>query len=318
MNKIIIRKDPKMQYNKHPKTIWITGASSGIGQEFARQFARKGDCRLILTARRKDRLHALADSLSCPCRIEPADLSVPEECECLLAALSDETIDIFINNAGLGTCGNFLETDLEKERTMLRVNVEAMHILFKQVLCQMQKKKRGTIVNVASSAGLFPGGPFMASYYATKSYTVSLTLAVAEELRQKKSPVYVCALCPGPVNTEFNEHADVRFALPGISAERCVREAFAGMHKRKLILVPGFFMRLGCSLQKLLPNRILLPLVAKQQMKKQKPHTAGQHFRNRKRQPEPVQSQSCRDRRIDPDTGSNCQCDHQKLDRIDN
>ena len=72
MNKIIIRKDPKMQYNKHPKTIWITGASSGIGQEFARQFARKGDCRLILTARRKDRLHALADSLSCPCRIEPA------------------------------------------------------------------------------------------------------------------------------------------------------------------------------------------------------------------------------------------------------
>lgn len=188
MNKIIIRKDPKMQYNKHPKTIWITGASSGIGQEFARQFARKGDCRLILTARRKDRLHALADSLSCPCRIEPADLSVPEECERLLAALSGETIDIFINNAGLGTCGNFLETDLEKERTMLRVNVEAMHILFKQVLCQMQKKKRGTIVNVASSAGLFPGGPFMASYYATKSYTVSLTLAVAEELRQKKVP----------------------------------------------------------------------------------------------------------------------------------
>ena len=84
------------------------------------------------------------------------------------------------------------------------------------------------MLNVASSAGLLPGGPYMAGYYATKAYVVSLTRGVAEELRQQHSPVYVCALCPGPVDTEFNERADVVFALRGISPELCVEEAMRG------------------------------------------------------------------------------------------
>ena len=190
------------------KTVWITGASSGIGREFARRYARLG-FRLILTARRTDRLEALAAELTAKhstfCRILPADLEQESECARLCEALTDERIDIFINNAGFGVCGSFLETSGEKELSMAKVNVLAMHQLFKFAVKKMEAQGFGTVLNVASSAGLLPGGPYMAGYYATKAYVVSLTQGVAEELRQQHSPVYVCALCPGPVDTEFNE-----------------------------------------------------------------------------------------------------------------
>ena len=199
------------------KTVWITGASSGIGQEFARRYAKLG-FRLILTARRKDRLDALAAELSAkhaiPCRVLPADLASDAECDALCAALADERIDFFINNAGFGACGSFLETDPEKELSMLRVNVLAMHRLFKFVLKKMEAQGFGAILNVASSAGLLPGGPYMAGYYASKTYVVSLTRGVAEELREQHSPVYVCALCPGPVDTEFNAVSYTHLTLP--------------------------------------------------------------------------------------------------------
>ena len=122
----------------------------------------------------------------------------------LCEALTDERIDLFINNAGFGVCGSFLETSGEKELSMAKVNVLAMHQLFKFAVKKMETQGFGTVLNVASSAGLLPGGPYMAGYYATKAYVVSLTRGVAEELREQHSPVYVCALCPGPVDTEFN------------------------------------------------------------------------------------------------------------------
>lgn len=143
------------------KTVWITGASSGIGQEFARRYARLG-FRLILTARRKDRLDALAEELQnryhVPCRVLPADLERDVDCKALCTVLAAERIDLFINNAGFGTCGCFLDTDPEKELSMLRVNVLAMHRLFKFVLKKMDRQGSGTILNVASSAGLLPAG----------------------------------------------------------------------------------------------------------------------------------------------------------------
>ena len=223
------------------KTVWITGASSGIGREFARRYARLG-FRLILTARRTDRLEALAAELTAKhstfCRILPADLEQESECARLCEALADERIDIFINNAGFGVCGSFLETSGEKELSMAKVNVLAMHQLFKFAVKKMEAQGFGTVLNVASSAGLLPGGPYMAGYYATKAYVVSLTRGVAEELRQQHSPVYVCALCPGPVDTEFNERADVVFALRGISPELCVEEAMRGMLHHKTIVGP--------------------------------------------------------------------------------
>lgn len=249
------------------KTVWITGASSGIGREFAKAYAAMG-YRLILTARRRDRLEALADTLGVECRIVVADLSNEQECYKTCKILQEENVDIFINNAGFGTCGNFHKTELSKEVSMIGVNVVAMHILCKMVLQHMSKRGSGTILNVASSAGLLPGGPYMATYYATKSYVVSLTKGIAEELRLEGSKVYVCALCPGPVDTEFNENADVVFALKGISPEQCVAAALRGMDKRKSVIVPGTFVGLGAIFSKIVPDRILLPLIAGRQKKK--------------------------------------------------
>ena len=108
----------------------------------------------------------------------------------------------------------------------------------------------------------------MAGYYASKAYVVSLTRGVAEELRENRSPVYVCALCPGPVNTEFNDRAGVVFALKGITPEFCVEEALLGMMHHKTVIVPSAFMRLCTGAQKLLPTPLLMPIVARQQKKK--------------------------------------------------
>lgn len=253
------------------KTIWITGASSGIGREFARRYAAMG-CRLILTARRADRLQALAKELHAAhgtdCRIETADLSRTEECRRLCGVLADEHIDIFINNAGFGVCGSILETEEAREEEMIQVNVAAMARLFRAVVRKMHAQGGGTILNVASSAGLLPGGPYMAGYYASKAYVVSLTRGVARELQELHSPVYVCALCPGPVDTEFNDRAGVVFALRGITPEFCVQEAMHGMMHRRTIIVPSAFMRACTTAQKLLPASLLMPIVARQQKKK--------------------------------------------------
>lgn len=253
------------------KTVWITGASSGIGREFARRYAAMG-CRLILTARRADRLTALAEELNdahgTVCRILPADLADRADCDRLCAELAGERIDIFINNAGFGVCGSFLETSTEAELSMAKVNVLAMHQLCKFAVQKMQAQGFGTVLNVASSAGLLPGGPYMAGYYATKAYVVSLTRGVARELQELHSPVYVCALCPGPVDTEFNDRAGVVFALKGITPEFCVQEAMHGMMHRRIIIVPSAFMRACTTAQKLLPASLLMPIVARQQKKK--------------------------------------------------
>ena len=250
-----------------PKFAVITGASSGIGAEFARQLSARG-YNLLLVARRADRLEKLSDQLTTVCEIFTADLSKKSECLRLVKALEGRRVDLFINNAGFGVCGSLLETDPAKEEEMVQVNVAAMRRLFQFMLRRMQAQGGGTILNVASSAGLLPGGPYMAGYYASKAYVVSLTRGAAQELREKRSPVYVCALCPGPVNTEFNDRAGVVFALKGITPEFCVDEAIHGMLHHKTIIVPSAFMRLCTSAQKLLPTTLLMPIVARQQKKK--------------------------------------------------
>lgn len=246
----------------------ITGASSGLGAEFARQLAAQGYA-LLLVARRADRLRALAAALPAPCEVFPADLAQRSECERLLQALQGRRIDLFINNAGFGDCGDFLRTDLEKDLAMLDVNVRAVHILTKRVAQTMQRQGSGALLNVGSAAGLLPGGPYMAAYYATKAYVVSLTTALAEELRAQRSPVQVACLCPGPVDTEFNAVANVQFALPGISAAYCVRCALAGLRRGRTVIVPGPLVAAGTALSRLLPRRALLLLTARQQKRKQ-------------------------------------------------
>lgn len=245
----------------------ITGASSGIGMEFARRLSLEG-YPLILIARRRDRLEALRAELGTECLLLPADLARREDLIRLCEDLVGRKIDIFINNAGFGVSGSFLGTDLMREVSMVDVNVIAQHVLFKYVLHRMEAEGGGAILNVASSAGLFPAGPFMSGYYATKAYMASLTRGVAEELRQSGSPVYVGCLCPGPVNTEFNAVADVVFALPGISVEECVDSALRMMKKRKTVIIPEKELRALVFGQRFLPSALTVRITAAQQKRK--------------------------------------------------
>jgi len=245
----------------------ITGASSGIGLEFARRLSLEG-YPLILIARRRDRLEMLRRELGTECLLLPADLSRHEDLVRLCEDLVGRKIDIFINNAGFGVAGPFMGTDLLREVNMIDVNVTAQHVLFKYILHRMDAEGGGSILNVASSAGLFPAGPFMAGYYATKAYMTSLTRGVVEELRQAGSPVYVGCLCPGPVNTEFNDVASVSFALPGISAEECVDYALKMMAKKQVVIIPGRELQAAVFGQRFLPTALTVRITAAQQRKK--------------------------------------------------
>lgn len=250
-----------------PKFAVITGASSGIGAEFARQLSARG-YELMLVARREDRLRQLSAGLTTTCEIFPADLSKKSECLRLVKELQGRRVDLFINNAGFGDCGMFLDTDLDRELEMISVNVRAVHILTKQVARILCKQGHGALLNVGSCAGLMPAGPYMATYYATKAYVVSLTSAVAEELRRKNSAVYVGCLCPGPVNTEFNSVANVKFALRGITPEFCVRCALQEIRKHKTLIVPGRAVALGVTVGRFLPRPLYIKIAALQQKKK--------------------------------------------------
>lgn len=258
---------------KDVKENWavVTGATSGIGLEFAKQLALQR-YPLLLVARRKKRLHfiqrKLCERLGIPVETIAADLSTEEGRGLLKKWLEAHTVDIFINNAGFGLAGAFSETDLRREQEMIDVNVYAMHTLMKIALTEMRRRGEGMILNVASSAGLFPGGPYMAAYYATKAYVASLTQAVSEELRLEGSRIYVGALCPGPVDTEFNKVAEVQFALKGITAKACVRTALKGMKRRKTLIVPTLTLKGAVLAGRLLPKKQAVKLVAKQQVKK--------------------------------------------------
>ena len=245
----------------------ITGASSGIGTEFAKRLAKEG-YPLVLVARRRERLEELAKLLPTECKIMTADLSDMKECESLMQELCDIDIDIFINNAGFGYCGEVWNIENETELGMIDLNVKSLHLLTKLALDKMDKNDRGYILNVASSAGLLPAGPYMSTYYATKAYVTSFTRGVAEELRQKHSNIYIGCLCPGPVDTEFNKVANVEFALKGISAEYCANYAITQMFKKKVTIVPTFKMKAAVVLGKLIPVGLYVKIGAKQQKKK--------------------------------------------------
>lgn len=245
----------------------ITGASSGIGAEFSKRMAKEG-YRLVLVARRRERLEQLAQELDTECMILIADLSDVDECKRIMNELNSIDIDVFINNAGFGYCGETLTIENETELNMIDLNVKAMHLLTKLVLDKMIDKNAGYVLNVASSAGLLPAGPYMSAYYATKAYVTSFTRGVAEELRRKHSNVYIGCLCPGPVDTEFNKVANVEFALKGISANYCANYAITQMFKKKITIVPAFKMKALVVLARFIPSKLYIRIAAKQQRKK--------------------------------------------------
>ena len=245
----------------------ITGASAGIGACFAKRLAKEG-YPLVLVARREERLKELAKELHTECKIIVCDVSKTEECVRLMEKIKDLPIEIFINNAGFGDCGQLAKGSLNKQLDMIDVNVKAVHTLMKLALLQMETDNHGYILNVGSSAGLIPAGPYIATYYATKAYVVSLTQAVAKELKDAKSRIYVGCLCPGPVDTEFNSVANVKFALKGISAEYCANYAFDKMLQKKVIIIPTWYLKIALTLGRFLPRKLYVSIAEMQQKKK--------------------------------------------------
>jgi len=239
----------------------ITGASSGIGRDMARYLNELG-YDLIITARDETKLKILQDELENKNRgkvyIILADLSNTDECKKLYREVKEKfnKIDLLINNAGFGLFGEFINTNLSKEISMIDTNIKAVHILMKLFLKDMVEQNGGKILNVASIAGFMPG-PLMATYYATKNYIVRLSQAVRVELKKDKSKVTISVLCPGPVNTNFNNVADVKFNLKGLSSEKVARYAIDKTLKGKFIILPGITIKIARVLSKISPDNIV-------------------------------------------------------------
>ena len=246
----------------------ITGASSGIGKDIAKILSQKG-YELILVARDEEKLENTKQELGGKNNIEliTMDLSKEENCKTLADNVKD--IDLLVNNAGFGDCGSFEKTDLDKDIKMIETNVIAYHILTKLYLKEMIEKNSGKILNVASIAGFMPG-PLMATYYATKNYVVALTRAVRKELKKKKSNVKISLLCPGPVDTNFNKVANVKFKIPGLSSEKVAQYAIDKMLKNKFMILPGTLIKIGKAFSEITPD-IIKEEVAYHAQKRKRP-----------------------------------------------
>ena len=234
----------------------ITGASSGIGKEFARILASRG-WDLIIAARSTDKLNALKDELSnVNVRVITIDLSREQDAYDLYEHLQDEKIDFLINNAGFGAYGEFKDVPLELEMKLVHTNVCSLHILTKLFLQDMTARDSGAILNVGSMAG-FSAGPKMSSYYASKNYVVRLTEAIHEELRRSKSKVKVSVLCPGPVSTNFNDVANVSFSAKSLDARTVAEYALKKAEKGKMVIIPGRLMKTVKFFERLLSEKAL-------------------------------------------------------------
>lgn len=235
--------------------VLITGASSGIGRDFAKILSEMGHD-LILVARRKKELEKLKKELKTKVQIINLDISTTFNCMKLYDKVKNEKIDILINNAGFGVYGNFTETVLDKELDMIDTNIKAVHILTKLFLKDFKERDEGYILNVSSSAAFLPG-PLMASYYATKAYVLRLTEAIDRELKSLYSNVYVGVLCPGPVDTDFSKVAGVKFNLKAQKSYEVADYAIKKMFDKKVIIIPSFKIKIGCFMCRFLPSSLL-------------------------------------------------------------
>lgn len=238
----------------------VTGASSGIGRDIARELAKR-NYNIIAVARDEKALNKVKEDLEEKYKVNvdvrSMDLIDRDGCRKLHEDIKKQygVIDILVNNAGFGTCGLFTETDLEKELGMIDTNIVALHILTKLFLQDMVEENRGHILNVASIAGFMPG-PLMATYYSTKAYVVRLTQSIRHELFKQKSKVKISCLCPGPVKTNFNKVADVKFNLKEADSEKVAKYAVKKMLKNRTLIFPSFTIWLGRFFSKLMPDQV--------------------------------------------------------------
>lgn len=245
----------------------ITGASSGIGLDMARYLATK-KCELILVSRNKEKLEEIQETLPTKVTIIVADLSQEQRVKELYAFAKKENIDILINNAGLGDFGPLTDTDLTKDLELINTNIKAVHILTKYFVKDMEKRNTDTyILNVASSAAFQPG-PLMSTYYATKSYVYQLTEALYYEEKKKKTKVHVSVLCPGPVATNFNDVAGVKFSVKPLTSAYVARYAIEEMLKNKMLIIPGFKMKCAKFFSRFVSDKFLLRIIYRVQKRK--------------------------------------------------
>lgn len=248
--------------------VLVTGASSGIGRDMAREFAeRKYD--LIIASRDEKRLNELKTELEVQYKVnvKPITVDLSNEENCINLYENNKDIDIFVNNAGFGVFGEFTKTDLQKELDLIKTNIVAVHILTKLYLKDMVKKDNGIILNVSSIAGSMPG-PLMCAYYSSKAYVLRLSEGIREELKKKKSKVKICVLQPGPVNTNFNNVAGVKFNLSSKTSEYVAKYAVSKLLKGKFNIVPGFTIKCAKFMSKITPDFIVAKICYHMQERK--------------------------------------------------
>ncbi len=239
------------------KIVLVTGASSGIGRALACRFAREG-ARLVLVARREDRLRRLAAELNktgstAGATVIVADLAETGACERVAAEVGD--VDVLINNAGLGTYGRFAEQDFDEMRRMMELNMTALARLTHLLIPGMIERRSGWVLNVASMAAFQPM-PYMSAYAASKSYVLEFSRSLREEVRRRG--VLVTCLCPGMTRTEFFDHADygkLRSGIDRMSADPAwvANCAYRSLLSGKAVCIPGLRNRLSIHVQRLLP-----------------------------------------------------------------
>lgn len=253
------------------ENVLITGASSGIGEEFARKFAKNG-FNVILVARNEEKLQALKMELekttTSTVHILTADLSNQDEVTRVYHQLQSNQIqvDILINNAGFGLFGEFTETDLAQELNMIDLNIKTVTHLTKLVLHDMKKHNSGRILNVASTAAFQPG-PLMAVYYATKAYVLSFSEALSNELQNTK--VTVSVLCPGATETEFSNRAQLQdsklFKSGVMDVKDVVEIGYQGLLSKELVIIPGLKNKLLANSVRFMPRKMVTSIVRKVQ-----------------------------------------------------
>jgi uncharacterized protein len=242
----------------------ITGASAGLGLEYAKLFAKDGSD-LILVARRKDRLEELAKSLPVKSWVISADLMDPKAPDAIVSEVKKLglAVDVLVNNAGFGSTGKFWENDGAKERGMCEVNVTALVALTHAFLPGMVERKKGAILNIGSTAGFQPG-PYMSTYYATKAFVNHFTEGLAFELRG--TGVTATVSCPGATMTEFAQVAgndkSKLFAMAAMTADVVAAEGYRAMRKGKVMVVHGFKNKMGAMSAGLSPRGLVTKIAA--------------------------------------------------------
>jgi len=240
------------------KVALVTGASAGLGVEFARQLSKRGH-RLVLAARRKERLEELAKELG-EARAVAIDLSKTNAATKLMAdlAANDEEVELLVNNAGFGLIGRFATADAKRLRQMIDLNVGTLADLCRAVAPGMIERKSGGILNVASTAAFQPG-PNMAVYFATKAFVLSFTEAMHEEL--KPHGIHVTCLCPGPTRTEFGDVAGFggngMFDRVAMESPDVVTAGLKGLDKNKAVVVPGLLNKISANSGRFAPRSVV-------------------------------------------------------------